>query len=153
MVCGNKCSHWLILWVISDPSGCFILHCWRQKRNKVNAEQEWQIMTRKKKRNKFKVDVELGTRARARAHTHIYIYIYIYILFSLLLYKWFIKIWVIFLPKILVFYVKQTFETINFHVLFYGNRKQFYFWAVIINCTHFVKHVDTGKLLNTSEIL
>ena len=35
LVCENKCSHWLILRVISDPSGCFILHCWRQNRIKV----------------------------------------------------------------------------------------------------------------------
>ena len=35
LVCKNKCSHWLILRVISDPSGCFILHCWRQNRIKV----------------------------------------------------------------------------------------------------------------------
>lgn len=30
-----------------------------------------------------------------------------------------------FLSEILVFYVKQTLETINFHMLFYSNRKQF----------------------------
>ena len=46
------------------------------------------------------------------------------------------------------FYVKQTLETINFHVLFYGKRKQFYFWALIINCTHFFTHLYTDAKNN-----